>query len=745
MQTRNHLTGNTRTRDSLKGDRLRGASLRIGDFDVEPSLNQLSKGSETLSVEPRVMDLLVLLSESPGQVFSRDEILERVWPGTTVQDDALRRVVTLLRRVLDDDPKEPRYIETITRRGYRLVAPVTRPEPGRPVTEDGAAPASPASSSPGPASPGPSSEDRRETPGAQSPRRLAAILLVIFLIALAVVVGRFAQRDETVGGSGADSDPLELRPLTSLPGHESEPTFSPDGTRVGFIHSRDGERTLMVKAVDGGEARRILQYPNLSATAWSPDGERLLAVVGGSDCSILSVRVDDPSAMESLYTCSAGERLDQVFQPEEGTLILTRRPGRFGAPWRLHRLDLATGESTQLTLPVEPGYGDLFMALSPDRRRLAVIRHLVGERSKLLILDWATGAETVIDHFPDTSWRVSWSADAQSLVFADSTGLYRLALDGGAPQRVIPSGQDLRQPSVSPTGRRVAVVDQVLRSNIVRRPHPSTGLPDEAEVVASSTRQEYMPRIAPQGGRLAFISGRSGRAEIWATRSNGEGSGGEGLDLLFGVDPPNHFHAFLWSPDGDRIAVSDHQARLLIVDVAGGEPEVVPGSPFSGGLLDWSADGSSVYSLEITDDSPEVWKIRLDDGTRRQVTRCGVRAAQESPDGRSLYVTRRHAPGLWQVELSGDGRPAQILEDRIGSIWRSSERGIYSFESSLDEPGIYFRSITGRDGSVPIVGEPSLVLALPVVKLDFSVSDDHRWIAYAKAESQSGDILLIEG
>ena len=64
----------------------------------------------------------MLLAESPGRVFGRDEILLRVWPETMVQDDALRQAVTFRRRALNDDPKEPRYIMTITRRGYRLVA-----------------------------------------------------------------------------------------------------------------------------------------------------------------------------------------------------------------------------------------------------------------------------------------------------------------------------------------------------------------------------------------------------------------------------------------------------------------------------------------------------------------------------------------------------------------------------------------------------------------------------------------------
>ncbi|MEM9594033.1 MAG: winged helix-turn-helix domain-containing protein [Acidobacteriota bacterium] len=685
-------------------------TLRIGDIDAEPSLNRLHRGREVLTVEPRVMDLLMLLAESPGQVFSRDEILQRVWPDTTVQDDALRRAVTLLRRALDDDPKEPRYIETITRRGYRLVAPVSSPDP---------------EPSPDPAPP--------ETAAGGKPRKLGGIVL---LVGLSLAAGWWFLRG---GASETQPDQLDLRPLTSLPGHESEPTFSADGGSVAFLHREDGVSTLMVKGIEDGEARGILQRPRLSAPAWSPDGTRLLVVANSEDCQILSAEVDDPSSAATLYTCSDGERLDTVLQPDDETLIFARRPARFGSPWRVHRYDLVTRESTQLTLPSEPGGGDIFLALSPDRREIAVIRHLVGQRSKLLILDWASGDQRVIDPFPDTSWHVSWSPDAKSLIFADGTGLFSFSLEDGTTRRLMSSSRDLRQPSVSPVGHRVAVVDQRLLANVVRRPNPlGSGRPDplaspagEPEIVASSTRMDFMPRFGPSGDRLAFISGRSGRSEIWATRPDG------GLDLLFGVDPPNHIHAFLWSPLGDRIAVSDHQARLLIVDVATGDSEVVPGSPFSGQLLDWSADGSSIYRLEITDGSPEVWRVGLSDGSRRQVTRCGVRAAQESPDGGSLYVTRQHARGLWRVDLDGDGRPTPILEDVTLYTWKASDRGLYTFEPTLPERGIYFRE--------SLVGDPVLVVPLPAAKLDFSVSNDHQWLAYALATPPDGDIILVEG
>ena len=680
-------------------------TMRIGDFDVEPSLNRLYKGQEMLTVEPRVMDLLMLLAESPGQVFGRDEILQRVWPETTVQDDALRRVVTLLRRVLDDDPKAPRYVETITRRGYRLVAPVSRPE-----------------------------RRANDSLARRVPLLLAGLLL---LVGLGATTGWLAQRrgvsNSVALNTGVPRPQLELRPLTSLPGYESAPVFSPDGNSVAFVHEEGDKSVLLVQGIHDGEARRVLQkQARLSEPAWSPNGEQLLVVVGRDDCQILSVEVEDPSTFQSLYACSEGERVDMVLQPNDETLIFTLRPPRFGSPWRAHRYDLVTQESVQLTLPAEPGSGDIFMALSPDRRKVALIRHQIGDRSKLLILDWAAGTREVKDHFPDTSWHVSWASDAKSLVFADGTGLYRFDLESGTTQRLLSGSQDLRQPSVSPVGNRVAAVDQRLRANIVRQRNPVAGDAAEPEVVASSTRLDFMPRFGPDGDRLAFISGRSGRSEIWVSRSSDGG-----LDRLFGVDPPNHMHAFLWSPTGDRIAVSDHHQRLLVVDTATGGFDVVPGSPFSGQLLDWSADGSSIYRLETTDSSPEVWQVRVDDGERRQITRCGAKAAQESPDGTALYLTRQHAPGLWRVELEGDGRPTQILDDVAWYAWTLTDRGIYSFEARSGQSGIYFRE--------SVVGEPVLLLSLPALKLDFSVSKDHRWLSYAQAAPPDGDIILIEG
>ena len=97
-------------------------AVRIGEWVVDPATNELRRGTETVRIEPRAMDLLMALARRAGAVVSREELLAEVWPGMVVGDEALSQAITKLRRALGDDPRSPRYIETISKRGYRLLA-----------------------------------------------------------------------------------------------------------------------------------------------------------------------------------------------------------------------------------------------------------------------------------------------------------------------------------------------------------------------------------------------------------------------------------------------------------------------------------------------------------------------------------------------------------------------------------------------------------------------------------------------
>jgi DNA-binding winged helix-turn-helix (wHTH) protein/tetratricopeptide (TPR) repeat protein len=106
----------------------------LGEWRVEPRSNRVSRRGEVVRLEPRTMELLVCLASSPGQVLSRRELVDRVWRVEAVADSSLTRTVADLRRVLGDDARDPRYVETASKRGYRLVAEVRAATGGVPVS-----------------------------------------------------------------------------------------------------------------------------------------------------------------------------------------------------------------------------------------------------------------------------------------------------------------------------------------------------------------------------------------------------------------------------------------------------------------------------------------------------------------------------------------------------------------------------------------------------------------------------------
>jgi len=104
------------------------AGLQVGEWTVEPALFQLSAKGKTVKLEPKAMSVLVYLAARPGEVVSREALLSAVWPGVVVGDDSVTQVVIKLRKALGDAAENPAYIQTIAKGGYRLVAPVARPE-----------------------------------------------------------------------------------------------------------------------------------------------------------------------------------------------------------------------------------------------------------------------------------------------------------------------------------------------------------------------------------------------------------------------------------------------------------------------------------------------------------------------------------------------------------------------------------------------------------------------------------------
>jgi transcriptional activator of cad operon len=180
--------------------------LRIGAWCVNPTLGQISREGEIVRVEARTMRLLLCLAGRAGEVVSIDDLLSQVWSGVIVTPDSVYQAVAALRRLLGDDAKQPAYIATVPRLGYRMVATVS-PWPERPVAPSGPPPtlaeARPAAAT----TDGPT----------QGPRRRAGALLAAAAALCLVLVAAFLLHGKVVNPQHAAATSAPRKSVAVMP------------------------------------------------------------------------------------------------------------------------------------------------------------------------------------------------------------------------------------------------------------------------------------------------------------------------------------------------------------------------------------------------------------------------------------------------------------------------------------------------------------------------------------------------
>ena len=195
-------------------------SLRIGDWFVNPQAGEIARGEERVRLEARTMRLLLCLAESPGEVVSIDTLLSEVWSGVVVTPDSVYQAVAALRRLLGDDAKQPAYIVTVPRLGYRLVAPVESQVDATPTPR----------------------------PARASSKMYAALAVGILLIAGVGAYYLLAVRDETdqaAADTMAGPKTIAVLPFLDLTDSMNEEPFA-DGMTEELIHKLSKMQGLRV-------------------------------------------------------------------------------------------------------------------------------------------------------------------------------------------------------------------------------------------------------------------------------------------------------------------------------------------------------------------------------------------------------------------------------------------------------------------------------------------------------------------
>ena len=290
-----------------------GKRARIGEWSVEPALDALRRGGETVRLEPKAMELLVVLASRPGQVVSREELLSAVWPGVVVGDEALSQVVTKLRKALGDDARVPTYIETISKRGYRLIARVEPLEGG------------PAMETPVPA-----------RGRSRLPRRVATVGVLLALLIAGTYLLQTARQQTALpaGGesrAGADVDRLPTLPTVTVTPFDS---LADDAAQVYLARGITADLTTDLSRLAGlrviGASRAAGQAPDASTGREQPAARYLVSgsVQRAGDQLKVNVRLTDSVTGQQLWSERYERALGDLFvvQDEIVTRLVSTLP-----------------------------------------------------------------------------------------------------------------------------------------------------------------------------------------------------------------------------------------------------------------------------------------------------------------------------------------------------------------------------------------------------------------------------------
>ena len=717
--------------------------VRFGVFEVDLGARELRKRGIRLRLQEQPFRVLEALLEKPGEIITREQLKDRLWAQDEFVefDKSLNTAIQKIRQALDDSATSPRFLETVPKVGYRFVAPVERSE-GRTASE---------TSSP-------------------NSRRLAWAGVLTLLVVI-LIVGWRASRS---AGNKEVFSP-NPQPLTSYPGSERSPSFSPDGNQVAFAWDGPSQDNfdIYVTLVGGETPLRLTNSPNRDLfPAWSPDGRsiaflrlpagsknlaevRLVPAIGGAERMLTRIAVD-PGQYASRFGLAPG------WSPDGKSMVVVSRSSPQEA-YGIFLYSLDTGALQRLTSPLGVDWMDYSPDVSPDGRKVAFVRTKGLAAADILVVPLDGGETKIVAELGAWIDGVTWTHDGRDLIYSASIQeggyfLYRVPESGGTPARLM--GPAAGKPALASRVRRLAFMRRSADYNIWRlnlQGSPESASPKRPLV--ESTRADFSGRLSPDGNRIAFSSARTGSREIWVCGADGSNpvrltffnpgpAAGPGLYGQAGTPR--------WSPDGKQIvfdADPEGTFDVFAIDAAGGAPRRITQAPSDNLAPSWSGDGRWIYFASDRSGEMQIWKApsqgELADDTKAvQITYQGGMGALESPDVNWVYYAKgRGLPNaIWRIPADG-GDEAPVIGSMASSWgnWTVIDGGIYyadQYPDSSPDEGWVVKYLDLSDGEISVVAE----LSNPPVEYapGLDVSADQSWLLVALKDQSSSDLMVIE-
>ena len=679
---------------------------------------ELRKRGIRLKVHEQTFQLLIALLERPGEVVTREELRKKLWLDDVFVDfnHGINTAVKKLREALGDAADNPRFVETIARRGYRFLPPVDV------VASEASATAR--------------ATVQRKSWLTWALAFAATLLLVGFGIGLRL--------------TRPVSHPVSrMVPLTSFRGRQRMPAFSPDGKQVAFAwNGEKGDNfDIYVKLVEAGAPLRLTSNSaDELFPAWSPDSRHIVFCRGASDHFEIWMVPALGGAERKLGESGACEGLSWSPNGKSLALVDKNAPQE---PSFLSLLAVETGEKQRLSSPPNLSDGDFIPKFSPDGKTIAFLRASSAVTTDVYVLpinaDGRSGGESRQLTSQERVFGLDWTADSRRIVYSsDHYGgpdLWTILLSGGSPERLSVGGEKAGGLSVSRSGNRLVYARGLVDTNIWRISGPTS--PDRNNVSTkfiASTRQEIEPQFSPDGKKIVFCSDRSGAVELWVCDREGRNS--EPLTSLSGPTPGSP----RWSPDGRWVAFDCPKAGnsdIYVIRAEGGLPRRVTTEPSADVRPSWSRDGRWIYFGSNRTGDWQIWKSPTQGGQAVQVTKDkGAKEAFESLDGKFVYYAKLNALGIWKIPVQG-GEDTRVIEQGQVSLWALAQHGICFFDLTLPAgPALKFYDFATRQAR--LLRQFSRETEVDKANTAISVSEDGRWILYTQLDQAGSDLMLVE-
>lgn len=650
---------------SLPTSSLPSARLRVGDCTVDMPLREIHApgARRPRRVTPKAIGVLAALIEQGGRVVSRDALLAQVWAGTMPSDDVVTQAITQLRKAFDDERGNPRYIETIAKYGYRLLAPVERLEEDALAQELHSQPM-PRHSLGSEGSPAMATPPRypQAPVDVRGDWRMIAIALGVAAIAFLLVLLWSLRDGRTPQAASRDAQALgqpaapgaNYRLITSVPGVEMSPSLSPDAALVAYAATPPGQRrtAILVQTTDPSPPRQ-LSHPEGeawdSAPAWSPNGREIafLRVVPGEDCKVM-VLPSNGGTERVVGECDPRNPPSFDWAYDGRGLVFGSRGTPVGGVG-LRLLDFASGEWRLLDYGASASDVDVTPRYSPDGRWIVFVRNSpVGDLFRIPSTGGRAQRLTRL-HADVRGW--DWMPDGRSIVLARWSGsesrLLQLDLDSGLVRDM--GVRDAVEPTIA--ARTPALAFTEARNYFGIHRVALSGQRAVERLLASSGR-DRLPVIAPDNRQLVFTSDRSGEFGLWWTDLQRPDS----LRLVSGLRPES-WHPPDWSRDS---------RRLLVVGEGEGGFGLYEVTPSSGQVVRLpSPEANVVQALYVPANDRRVLMVAgVEDGPLRLAlydrrlqpwrlvsTISDVAVARVDEAGQRVLFARPGRPGLWQADL----------------------------------------------------------------------------------------------